>query len=108
MVSYELLINWLIKFYKLEKIMQLSIQARRSVAGGLAISMILWSVSLFALPVAFAAPHGDNCLINESGTVFLVNSGQKRGFTSAPVFNSHGYNFGQVVAGNSEDASLPT
>ncbi|MDP4001290.1 MAG: hypothetical protein Q8P83_03545 [bacterium] len=88
--------------------MQLSIQARKGLAGGLAISMVLWSVSLFAFPVAFAAPHGDNCLINESGTVFLVNSGQKRGFTSAPVFNSHGYNFGQVVAGNSEDASLPT
>ncbi|MBI2607922.1 MAG: hypothetical protein HYW51_03800 [Candidatus Doudnabacteria bacterium] len=87
--------------------MQLSIQARRGLAGGLAISMILWSVSLFALPVAFAAPHGDNCLINESGTVYLVTGGQKRGYTSAEVFTSHGNNFGQVVAANSEDATLP-
>jgi hypothetical protein len=88
--------------------MQLSSQANKGLAIGLAISMVLWSVSFLTVPLVFAAPNGDNCLINEGGTVFLINSGVKRGFTSGPVFESHGYNFGQVIAANSDDASLTT
>jgi|GEM_PF-1955630 len=88
--------------------MTFSVKAKKAVAAGLALSTLMWSVSFFAVPVAFAAPHGSGCLINSNGTVYLVSGGQKRGFTSAEVFMSHGYNFGQVVTANSDDAALST
>lgn len=88
--------------------MNLSQKAKKAVAAGLALSTMVWSVSLFAAPFAAAAPHNDGCLVNVSGTVYLITGGQKRGFTSAEVFTSHGYNFGQVVTANSDDAALPT
>jgi hypothetical protein len=87
--------------------MHLSQKAKKAVAAGLALSTILWSVSFLALPAAFAAPHSEGCLVNSGGTVYLVTGGQRRGFTSAEVFASHGYNFGQVVAANAEDVALP-
>ena len=84
--------------------MNLSSSAKKGLAAGLAVSTLLWSVSLFALPAfVFAAPHSDGCLINSSGTIYLVSGGQQRGFPTAEVFNSHGYNFSQVVAASSED-----
>lgn len=88
--------------------MQLSSTARRAMAAGLAVSTIVWSMAMFVMPVAFAAPHGNGCLINQSGTIYLVENGVKRGFPSADVYASHGQNFGQVVTANSEDNSLPT
>lgn len=88
--------------------MNLTQKAKKAVAAGLALSTLVWGTALFALPVASAAPHSNGCLVNLSGTVYLVTGGQKRGFTSAEVFMSHGYNFGQVVAGNSDDSALPT
>lgn len=88
--------------------MQLSSTARRAMAAGLAVSTIVWSMAMFVMPVAFAAPHGNGCLINQSGTIYLVENGVKRGFPSADVYASHGQNFGQVVTANSEDSSLPT
>jgi hypothetical protein len=88
--------------------MNFSQKAKKAVAAGLALSTMMWSVSLFAVPAAVAAPHNDGCLVNVSGTVYLIQGGQKRGFTSAEVFMSHGYNFGQVVTANAEDAALPT
>ncbi|HYE22502.1 MAG TPA: hypothetical protein VD998_02845, partial [Verrucomicrobiae bacterium] len=87
--------------------MQLSSSARKAVATGLALSTLVWSVSLFALPFAFAAPHSNGCLVNASGTVWLIENGMRRGFPSAEVFSSHGYNFSQVVAANAEDTALP-
>src|SRR3989344_4703869 len=84
--------------------MNLSSSAKKGLAAGLAVSTLLWSVSLFALPAfVFAAPHSDGCLINSSGTIYLISSSQQRGFPTAEVFNSHGYNFSQVVAASSED-----
>jgi hypothetical protein len=46
-------------------------------------------------------------LVLSGGTVWKITSGQRRGFTSAEVFASHGYNFGQVIAANSDDVALP-
>lgn len=83
-------------------------KAKKAVAAGLAVSTVMWAAAFsFVAPVS-AAAHSDGCLVNLSGTVYLVTGGQRRGFTSAEVFMSHGYNFGQVVAGNSDDANLPS
>ncbi len=87
--------------------MHLSQKAKKALAAGLALSTVMWSVSFFALPAAFAAPHSEGCLVNSGGTVYLISGGQRRGFTSAEVFASHGYNFGQVISANAEDSSLP-
>lgn len=87
--------------------MTLTQKAKKAVAAGLALSTVMLSVSFLALPAAFAAPHSNGCLVNASGTVWLVDGGMRRGFTSGEVFLSHGYNFGQVVAANSDDTSLP-
>ncbi len=80
--------------------------ARKGLAAILAVSTIVWSVSLFAVPFAFAT-HSNGCLVLSGGTVWLVTNGQRRGFTSAEVFMSHGYNFGQVIAADSGDVALP-
>lgn len=86
--------------------MNLTQNAKKAVAAGLALSTLMWGTALFALPVAYAADHGTGCLVNISGTVYVIDGNQRRGFTSAEVFMSHGYNFSQVVAGNSDDADL--
>jgi hypothetical protein len=87
--------------------MNFSAKARKAVASVLAVSTVMWAAALTVAPVS-AAAHNDGCLVNVNGTVYLITGGMKRGFTSAEVFMSHGYNFGQVVAGNSDDAALPT
>ncbi len=81
--------------------------ARKALAVGLALSTVVWSVSLFAVPFAFAATHSNGCLVNANGTVWLIDNGMRKGFTSAEVFISHGYNFSQVVTANSDDTALP-
>jgi hypothetical protein len=87
--------------------MQLSSNARKGLAAGLAFSTLMMSVSLFALPAAFAAPHAEGCLVNASGTVYMITGGQRRGFPSADVFFSHGNGFGGVQTANAEDLALP-
>ncbi|MBI2356184.1 MAG: hypothetical protein HYV13_03210 [Candidatus Doudnabacteria bacterium] len=83
---------------------ELTLTARKGIALGLAVSTLLWAATLWALPAfVSAAPHSDGCLINSSGTIYLVTGGQKRGFPTAEVFASHGYSFSQVVAASSED-----
>lgn len=83
---------------------ELTLTARKGVALGLAVSTLLWAATLWALPAfVSAAAHSDGCLINASGTIYLVTGGQKRGFPTAEVFNSHGYSFSQVVAANADD-----
>ena len=88
--------------------MQLSSKARKAVAIGLAASTIAWAGSFAALPlVASAAVHSNGCLVLSGGVVWLITGGQRRGFTSAEVFMSHGNNFSQVVAATVEDTALP-
>ncbi len=87
--------------------MQLSSQARKAVATGLAASTLLWSAMIAAPQLASAAPHSDGCLVLSGGVVWLITGGTRRGFTSAEVFASHGYNFSQVVTATAEDAAMP-
>jgi len=87
--------------------MQLSSQARKAVAAGLALSTILWGTMLFAIPTpASAAVHSDGCVVLSGGVVYLVTGNTRRGFTSAEVFASSGYNFSQVVSATAEDNAL--
>jgi hypothetical protein len=87
--------------------MHLTQKAKKAVAAGLALSTVMWSAAFFVALPAQAAPHSEGCIVLSGGTVWLITGGQRRGFTSAEVFASHGYNFGQVVAANSEDEALP-
>ena len=87
--------------------MQLSLKARKAVASGLAASSLLWAASGALPQLASAAVHSDGCLVLSGGIVWMITGGTRRGFTSAEVFMSHGYNFGQVVAATAEDVALP-
>ncbi len=87
--------------------MQLSSQARKAVAAGLAASTLLWSAMIAAPQFASAAVHSEGCLVLSGGVVWLITGGTRRGFTSAEVFMSGGYNFSQVVSATAEDAALP-
>jgi hypothetical protein len=87
--------------------MQLSSKARKAVAAGLAASTLLWGSALTLAPQIASAAHVDGCVVLSSGTVWLVTGGTRRGFTSAEVFMSHGYNFLQVVAADGDDVALP-
>jgi hypothetical protein len=87
--------------------MQLSSQARKAMAAGLAMSTILWA-SLGLVPsFASAAVHSDGCVVLSGGVVWLITGGTRRGFTSAEVFQSSGYNFSEVVGATPEDVALP-
>ncbi len=87
--------------------MQLSSQARKAVASGLAASTLLWSAMIAVPMTASAAVHSDGCVVLSGGVVWLITGGTRRGFTSAEVFASSGYNFSQVVTASAEDVALP-
>ena len=86
--------------------MQLSSNARKGLAAGLAASTILMTAGLTFIPSAFAAPHGQGCLVSSSGTVYLINNGVRQGITSADVFLSNGFSFANVTPATSEDMAL--
>ncbi|TSA46133.1 hypothetical protein D4R52_01140, partial [bacterium] len=51
--------------------------------------------------------HPIGTLINDGGTIYLITSEGRQGFTSSSDFFSHGYNFVQTVAANDFDRQLP-
>jgi len=69
--------------------------------------ILLVAIALvMASATTVSAAAGD--LFLDRGTVYFVNYlGQKRGFPSADVFFSHGFNFSQVRAATSADLVLP-
>ncbi len=88
--------------------MQLSTSARKAVALGLTASTVLWASVMGLAPLtASAAVHSDGCVVLSGGVVWLITNGTRRGFTSAEVFASSGYNFSQVVGATAEDVALP-
>lgn len=88
--------------------MQLSQKARKAFAATLAAStMLMGSASLVAPKIASAAVHSEGCLVLSGGIVWMITNGTRRGYTSAEVFQSYGYNFSQVVAASAEDVALP-
>ena len=82
-------------------------QARKVVATGLALSTVLWGTLAFVPTIASAAVHSEGCLVLSGGIVWMITGGTRRGYTSAEVFQSYGYNFSQVVAAVAEDTALP-
>ena len=87
--------------------MNLSHNARKGLAIGLAASTVLMTAAVGFVPAAFAAPHADGCLVLSNGTVYMVSGGQLRGFPSADVFYSWGNGFGGVQQASAEDLALP-
>lgn len=58
------------------------------------------------LPQGSNMDFADGSLVNDNGTVFMVNQGGKRGFTSAAVFTGLGFKFGNVFAGSTANFQL--
>jgi hypothetical protein len=55
------------------------------------------------LPDGGVAPFADGTLVldtTDGKTVYIIDNGRKRGFTTAEVFNKLGYKFSQAVKGN--------
>lgn len=80
--------------------------AKKAFAVGLAASTILMGLAPFA---AKATAHGDGSVVSDStGTVYFIQSGMRRPFTSAGAFLSYGFlSWSQVSAANSDDLALP-
>ncbi|MBX4187377.1 MAG: hypothetical protein KW802_03965, partial [Candidatus Doudnabacteria bacterium] len=87
--------------------MQLSSQARKAMATGLAASTLLWAAVGIVPQIASAAVHSEGCLVLSGGTVWMITNGTRRGYTSAEVFQSWGRNFSEVVTASAEDVALP-
>ena len=87
--------------------MQLSLNARKAMAAGLAASTLLWAAIGVLPQVASADVHSEGCLVLSGGIVWMSTGGTRRGYTSAEVFQTYGYNFSQVVAATAEDIALP-
>jgi len=80
--------------------------AKKIFAVGSAVAMTLAVAAPF---VALAAVHADGTnVLDSSGTVYMVVSGQRRPYTSAGAFLSYGFNsFASVVSASPEDLALP-
>ncbi|MDB4939613.1 MAG: baaA1 [Candidatus Doudnabacteria bacterium] len=53
-----------------------------------------------ALPVGSFVPPMDGSLINDMGTIYVINNGQRSGITSMAVFNGLGYKLSNVMVGD--------
>ncbi|MBI4053965.1 MAG: hypothetical protein HY397_01390 [Candidatus Doudnabacteria bacterium] len=51
--------------------------------------------------------HKAGELVIDSGTVYLIEGGKRRGFPSEEEFFSHGYVFSMVLPANAQDMKLP-
>lgn len=61
------------------------------------------------VPAATAAPagaHENGTLVNDNGTIYLIQNGQRYAFRDSAEYKSNGYSFSQAVAANSVDQSL--
>lgn len=58
-----------------------------------------------ALATGSAMMFADGTLVNDGGTVYMVNEGTKRGFTSASVFLGLGFSFANLMTGSTADFS---
>lgn len=50
--------------------------------------------------------YHDGALINDGGTIYVINNGTKTPFTSAAAFTGLGYSFGSVVNGSTSNIPL--
>ena len=51
--------------------------------------------------------HGNNTVINENGTFYLIKNNQLLGITDPGILNSYGYAFSDAVAASSADLAIP-
>lgn len=59
-------------------------------------------------PASSAGSHSNGTLINDNGTIYLIQNGTKVGFRDAKEYTSYGYNFSQVVTATDADKALPS
>ncbi len=52
-------------------------------------------------------PNGTVILGTDNRTVYVISNGVRKGFATPEEYNSHGYNFSEIVSANSTDLSLP-
>jgi len=75
------------------------------------IFLIGFLLAMFFLPQTVGAEtsarHKNGVLINDNGTIYLLQNDTRRGFATAEEFLSHGYVFAMVVPANAEDMKLP-
>src|SRR3989338_7126361 len=79
-------------------------------AAGLAVSTALWALgSLAVLPVAAVEAHPAGTLVLSGGTVWHVSDDGtgRHGIDSLAKFQSHRFDFADVVSANSADLALP-
>src|SRR3989338_5615425 len=79
-------------------------------AAGLAVSTALWALgSLAVLPVAAVEAHPAGTLVLSGGTVWHVSDDGtgRHGIDSLAKFQSHRFDFADVVPANSADLALP-
>lgn len=53
-----------------------------------------------ALPVGAFVPPMDGSLINDNGTIYVINNGQRSGFTTMDVFLGRGFKLSNVMNGD--------
>lgn len=70
--------------------------------------VICWSIFLALPHFAMAdGPHKSGSLVIIDKTIFLIGSGQRRGFQSWNEFLSYNYRMSRLVTANDADKSLP-
>jgi hypothetical protein len=65
------------------------------------------SFSFIQLPGQGMLPHPEHSLVKFGPTIYIIESGQRRGFRTYGEFLSYGYSTGQVLEGNVADWNLP-
>lgn len=61
----------------------------------------------FALPADAASADG-SAVLAADGTIYQISAGERRGFPSAEVFYSHGFEFKDALPASADDLALPT
>jgi hypothetical protein len=79
----------------------------KAVAGLLTVATFAWAMG-GVVPVAEAAQrHTDGTVVQIDSTIYKIEGGQLRGFSSADIFFSHGYKFSDARPATDGDRSLP-
>ena len=79
--------------------------ASGTVAPAIDISLVPTSVT--NLTTVLLASHPNGTLINDQGTIYLLQAGQKLPFRSLGEFQSYGYRFVDTIMANDSDRALP-
>lgn len=75
------------------------------------IALLLFILTLSLVSISVQAQelvsHPSGTLINQDGTIYRINQGQKTVYPDPVIFHSWGFNFEEVVLANDADRALP-